>query len=228
MNTYAFSFAGQNLVARPSGALHWPGEDLLCVSDLHLGKSARQARLNGAQLPPYDVRDTLSRLEAEIHATGARQVLCLGDSFDDLVAFEALPQEALDWITRLQAGRRWIWIEGNHDPGPVALPGAHLARHQARGLTFRHIATDGEQAEISGHYHPKARLRGTARPCFLIDETRVILPAFGTYTGGLRCDDPVLTRLMAPAARAVLTGRRALVLPMHQKRSGMASSSAGR
>lgn len=228
MNTYAFTFAGQKLVARPSGALHWPGEDLLCVSDLHLGKSARQARLNGAQLPPYDVQDTLSRLEAEIHATDARQVLCLGDSFDDLAAFDALPRAALDWINGLQAGRRWIWIEGNHDPGPVALPGAHLARHRARGLTFRHIATAGEHGEISGHYHPKARLRGAARPCFLIDETRVILPAFGTYTGGLRCDDPVLTGLMAPEARAVLTGRRALVLPMRQNRSGRASSSAGR
>lgn len=228
MNTHDFSFAGQSLQARASGALFWPAQGLLCVSDLHLGKSARQARLNGVQLPPYDVEDTLARLDAEIATTGARHVLCLGDSFDDLAAFDDLPQTAIDWITRLQAGRTWTWIEGNHDPGPVALAGAHLARYTAAGLTFRHIATPGEQAEISGHYHPKARLRGAARPCFLIDETRVILPAFGTYTGGLRCDDPVLTDLMTSSALAVLTGRQMLVLPMRQKRSGRASSSAGR
>lgn len=228
MNTYGFTFAGQTLVARPSGALHWPAETLLCVSDLHLGKSARQARRNGAQLPPYDVADTLARLETEIEATQARTVLCLGDSFDDLQVVGDLPDTALDWINRLQAGRRWIWIEGNHDPGPVSLPGAHLAQHVAHGLTFRHIATDAGKAEISGHFHPKARLRGAARPCFLIDDTRLILPAFGTYTGGLRCEDPALSRLMAPDALAVLTGRRALAIPMFQKSSGMASSSRGR
>ena len=126
MNTYSFTFAGQRLVARPSGALHWPAAGLLCVSDLHLGKSARQARRNGVQLPPYDVEDTLARLEAEVEATAAATVICLGDSFDDLQAFDALPLTALDWITRLQAGRRWIWIEGNHDPGPVGLGGLAL------------------------------------------------------------------------------------------------------
>ena len=48
MNTYSFTFAGQRLVARPSGALHWPAAGLLCVSDLHLGKSARQAQWRAA------------------------------------------------------------------------------------------------------------------------------------------------------------------------------------
>ncbi|WP_417522975.1 ligase-associated DNA damage response endonuclease PdeM [Marinovum sp.] len=228
MNTYAFSFAGAALVARPSGALHWPEAGLLCVSDLHLGKSARQARRNGAQLPPYDVEDTLSRLEAEVEATGATTVICLGDSFDDLQAFEALPEAALDWITRLQAGRRWIWIEGNHDPGPVALAGDHLAQFRLEGLTFRHIASDDAPGEVSGHYHPKLRLRAASRACFLVDATRLILPAFGTYTGGLRCDDPALDRLMAPNALAILTGARALAVPMRQNRSGRASSRRGR
>ena len=228
MNTYSFTFAGQRLVARPSGALHWPAAGLLCVSDLHLGKSARQARRNGVQLPPYDVEDTLARLEAEVEATAAATGICLGDSFDDLQAFDALPLTALDWITRLQAGRRWIWIEGNHDPGPVALAGDHLAQFRHLGLTFRHIARDEDRGEISGHYHPKLRLRAGARACFLVDEARLILPAFGTYTGGLRSDDPALDRLMAPGALAILTGARALAVPMRQNRSGRASSRRGR
>lgn len=227
MNTYPFRFAGQSLVARPSGALHWPEARLLCVSDLHLGKSARQARRNGVQLPPYDVEDTLARLEGEVEATGAATVICLGDSFDDLQAFDALPASALDWITRLQAGRRWIWIEGNHDPGPVALAGDHLAHYRHEGLTFRHIAGE-TPGEISGHYHPKLRLRAGSRACFLVDAQRLILPAFGTYTGGLRCDDPALDGLMAPGALAILTGARALAVPMRQNRSGRASSRRGR
>lgn len=220
MNAYEFSFAGHRMVARATGALHWPEAGILTVSDLHLGKSARQARRNAAQLPPYDVTDTLARLAAEIEATNPDIVICLGDSFDDLQALDDLPRDARDWITRLQAGRRWIWIEGNHDPGPVNLAGAHLARFQHLGVIFRHIAEPADTGEISGHYHPKARMKAASRPCFLLDRTRVILPAFGTYTGGLRCDDPVFARLMAPDARAVLTGRQVLVIPMPQNRSG--------
>lgn len=239
MNTHSFTLAGQTLVARATGALYWPAENLLCVSDLHLGKSVRQARRNGAHLPPYDLQDTLARLEAEINQTGALTVLCLGDSFDDLTAMEELPDTARDWITRLQAGRRWIWIEGNHDPGPVSIGGTHLAQWRSGGLTFRHIADPSDEVgEISGHYHPKARLRTRggllSRPCFLLDQQRLILPAFGTYTGGLRCEDPPLADLMGEQALAILTGKRALAVPMPRHRrtgqnsDGMASSSLGR
>ena len=54
-------------------------------------------------------------------------------------------------LTALQAGREWVWIEGNHDPGPVDLGGVHLAEFKADTLTFRHIATH-QIAEVSGHY----------------------------------------------------------------------------
>ena len=69
-------------------------------------------------LPPYEVRDTLLRLENDISHTAARTIICLGDSFDDLHAAQSLSEDEAMWITRLQAGRKWIWIEGNHDPGP--------------------------------------------------------------------------------------------------------------
>jgi metallophosphoesterase superfamily enzyme len=67
---------------------------------------------------------------------------------------------------------------------------------------------------VSGHFHPKARVAGVSRPCFLIDRNRAILPAFGTYTGGLRSSAPVLSTLMADGARAVLTGSAAVAIPM--------------
>ncbi|EEW24429.1 ligase-associated DNA damage response endonuclease PdeM [Rhodobacter ferrooxidans] len=214
MSGYGFSLAGQALVALPSGALHWPAQGLLCVSDLHFGKSDRLARRGGALLPPYETRATLARLDADLEATAARQVICLGDSFDDLDAADRLEDSDALWLTRLMAGRDWTWIAGNHDPGPLALGGSLRAEVRLQTLTFRHIADLGTTGEVSGHYHPKARLAGQARPCFLLDDTRLILPAYGAYTGGLRSDDAVLTTLMGPKALAVLTGRRALALPM--------------
>ena len=217
MNDFVFPFHGARLAARGSGALWWAEAGLLVVSDLHLGKSARMARRAGALLPPYDSRDTLARLEAELDATGARRVLCLGDSFDDLKAARGLEADMRDWLLRLSAGRDWIWIEGNHDPGPVDLPGTHLAALQEGALSFRHIAT-AVRGEISGHYHPKvtvrAHRRSLTRPAFLVDRDRVILPAYGTYTGGLRSHDAALSGLMRAEAVAILTGAQPHVLPM--------------
>ena len=213
MNNHDFPFGDHTLTARASGALWWAARGMLVVSDLHLGKSDRMARRGGAFLPPYETQDTLSRLETEVEATGARAVICLGDSFDDLGAEQTLHPDMRDWILRLMAGREWIWVEGNHDPGPTDLGGTHRAEVALDGLTFRHIATDEGMGELSGHYHPKARIAGIARPCFLYDTRRVILPAFGTYTGGLRAGSDVLAGLMSPDARAVLIGARTHVLP---------------
>lgn len=212
MSHHAFTLADAALHALPSGGLHWPDRRLLVVSDLHFGKSERLARRGGSLLPPYDTRATLIRLDADLEATGAQSVICLGDSFDDTAAAGALEDEDALWLTRLMAGRDWTWITGNHDPGPVQMAGAHRAAALVGPLAFCHIAT-ARTAEISGHYHPKARFAGRARPCFLIDAARVILPAYGTYTGGLWSDDPLFGNLMQTNAVAVLTGSTARAIP---------------
>jgi DNA ligase-associated metallophosphoesterase len=218
MNHHDFTLAGATLRALGSGALWWPDEALLCVSDLHLGKSERVARRGGQALPPYETHDTLTRLGTDLAATGARTVICLGDSFDDLSAADSLPEDERLWILKLQAGRRWIWIEGNHDPGPVDLGGAHLKHFDLGPLTFRHIAGNAPSGEISGHYHPKVHLQTRARtitrPAFLLDENRLIMPAYGTYTGGLASHCTPLCTLMSARALAILTGTVPTCVPM--------------
>ena len=215
MNAHDFAFCGETLTALPSGGLFWGTEQLLVVSDLHLGKSERIARRGGALLPPYDTEETLHRLAEDIRALAPRCLLCLGDSFDDLRAAEALSETHRQTIAALQAGRTWLWLEGNHDPGPVDLGGTHLDVFRSGALTFRHIAEPGATAgEISGHYHPKARMKRASRPCFMADDTRLILPAYGAYTGGLDWTTPVLRDLFAEQAVAYLTGPRVLAVPV--------------
>ncbi|HRK41937.1 MAG TPA: ligase-associated DNA damage response endonuclease PdeM [Gemmobacter sp.] len=230
MSSYAFDLGGARLEARASGALWWADLHLLVVSDLHFGKAQRLARRGGALLPPYETQATLARLEAEVEATGAAKVICLGDSFDDLTAAAELTEAEHDRLLHLMDGRDWLWIVGNHDPAPTNLGGQHRAEITLAGLTFRHIAEEGAQGpEISGHYHPKARLAGRAAPCFLLNprEQRLILPAFGTYTGGLACDAPALAQLMkAPGSLAILTGTSARTIP-YSAASGSPSSAAG-
>jgi uncharacterized protein len=194
MSSFDVSLLGEVLTALPSGALSWAGAGVLVVSDLHLGKSERIARRGGTLLPPYEVTETLSRLDADISTTAPRLVICLGDSFDDLDAAD------LD--------------EGNHDPGPLTLGGEHMTEIQIGPLSFRHIALIGATGEISGHYHPKMRIAGQSRRCFLIDGARIIMPAYGTYTGGLSSDDLAFSGLMQDGAMAILTGRKALPVPI--------------
>ena len=217
MNAHAFQLCDTALLALPSGALLLPDHGTLCVSDLHLGKSDRIARRSGVMLPPYEVQETLTKLQQDIDRTNPAKVICLGDSFDDLHAADHLASDMQGWLSRMQAGREWIWIEGNHDPGPVALGGAHLAETQVGTLTFRHIATD-QTAEVSGHYHPKYQLAGRSRPAFIYDDTRLILPAYGAYTGGLSANMPELRHLFGAQPIAVLTGRKAIAAPVIKTR----------
>jgi len=218
MNDLSFGFRGETLHALPSGALWWPARRLLCVSDLHLGKSDRMARQAGTMLPPYETQETLDRLAVDLARTDAREVVCLGDSFDDMAASREMARPLVDRLLGLMAGRRWVWILGNHDPGPVDFGGTHLADYRLGPLIFRHIARPGSMGEVSGHYHPKARIalrgRSLSRRCFLMDGLRIILPAYGTFTGGLDCARPELSGLMGTGAEAILLGPIPVRMPM--------------
>lgn len=215
MNSIDFQFCGTTLSACPSGALFWAERGVVVVSDLHLGKSERIARRSGALLPPYDTVETLTRLSTDIEALCPKMVICLGDSFDDLSAAENLDDTHRQTLVRLQAGRKWVWIEGNHDPGPIEFGGEHLAELKLGPLVFRHIAeTEIQPGEVSGHYHPKARVKHMSRPCFMRDAGRLMLPAYGAYTGGLDWMTPVLRNLFDPNAVAYLTGAKVLTVPV--------------
>ncbi len=217
-DAYAFTLNGTPCLALPSGALFVPSENLLCVSDLHLGKSERVARRHGVMLPPYETRATLDRLARDIADARPTCVVALGDSFDDLAAAAALEPEDRDRILALEEGLRWVWIEGNHDPA-TTVHGKAEAEVRSATLTFRHIADPASPAgEVSGHYHPKLGLPGWSerRPCFATDGARLVMPAYGLYTGGLDATAPVVRSLLGPRAIAILTGRRAMAVPLPQ------------
>ena len=215
MSSHKFTLAGADLEALPTGALWWPAAQLLCVADLHLGKAERTARRGGPLLPPYEPVETLTRLARDIAATQPRTVVCLGDSFDDPATVAALDPTVEAALATLIAGRRWIWVEGNHDPGPVHGAGTHVDALERGSLVFRHI-TERQMpgGEVSGHFHPKMRVGNTSRPAFLLCGARLILPAYGCYTGGLRIDDPAFARFTQAGGIAILTGRKARPVPV--------------
>ena len=178
--------AGECALCDPRGVLYFPDIGLLCVSDLHLEKGSSIAR-RGALIPPYDTAATLARL-ADI-------VVSLGDSFHDGWGAERLPVPFRDTLEALMAGRDWFWVTGNHDPdAPADLPGETVGELAVGALRFRHEPSrDGAEGEVAGHLHPCARIvqrgRSVRRRCFAGDGARMIMPAFGAYTGSLNVLD---------------------------------------
>ena len=213
MQGYEFSLSGVKLIACPRGVLWIPASKTLVVSDLHLGKAERIARREGRLTPPYEALETIERLTEAVDQLRPAEVVCLGDSFDDSTAALDIEEDIALSLMRLMAGRSWIWIMGNHDPEPSGLGGTYLDQYHVGPIVFRHIALKGARGEISGHYHPKVWLRGRGRASFIIDDARVILPAFGTYTGGLDAASEVFDDLFSQDALALLTGARIIPTP---------------
>jgi DNA ligase-associated metallophosphoesterase len=182
--------AGIALVADHAGALYWPEEGLLVVADLHLEKGSSYAT-RGVLLPPYDTAATLAKLGALVARYAPKFVVALGDSFHDGGGPERVSQDDRAMLGSLQRGRDWIWIAGNHDPEPVRdLGGVSAAMFGIGPLVFRHAPEPEPTAgEIAGHLHPVARISGrgrtVSRRCFASDGKRMVMPAFGAYTGGL-------------------------------------------
>jgi DNA ligase-associated metallophosphoesterase len=193
-----------------SGALFWQEQRLLVVSDLHLEKGSSFA-MRGVLLPPYDTIVTLGRLAAVIARHDPRMVIALGDSFHDRAAHERLSSPDRETLSAMQARRDWIWISGNHDPALPSDLGGVVASEVAIGpIVFRHEPT-GAVGEIAGHLHPKARVstrgRSMERRCFASDGERVVMPAFGAYTGGLNIRDIAFARIFgAPGFMAHVLG----------------------
>ena len=164
---------------------------------------------------------TLSGLSAAVERTGATRLFCLGDSFHDRFGCDRLPESARELLTELTQRLDWTWIVGNHDPGFADHCGGTLVEEiEIAGIVLRHEAVRGDpRPEMSGHYHPKLRLnlkgRRVSRRCFVISQTKMILPAFGSLTGGLDAHHPeILGSVGTDAAALVPVSDRLLRFPL--------------
>lgn len=181
------------LMLLPQGALWWPAEGTLVVSDLHLEKGSSYAS-RGQLLPPYDTSATLKQVESLVADFGPKRVISLGDSFHDGEAEARLADQDKARIRALTGTVEWIWVEGNHDPEPPAsLGGIGETELSIGGLVFCHEPL-GKIGEVSGHLHPSAKVRARGRAvrrrCFAVGQGIIIMPSLGAYTGGLNiCDE---------------------------------------
>ena len=205
---------GAEALLRCSGALWLPAARTLAVADLHFEKGSAYAA-RGQMLPPYDTRETLGRLEAEVAALAPDILVFMGDTFHDAAAERRIAPDDLARIAALATGRTLVWVIGNHDEeAPIDLPGDKVDDLAIGRLILRHEPRPGLQpGEAAGHLHPCVKVAGRGRAvrrrAFVTDGLRLILPAFGAYAGGLNIMDQAFAGLFcAPPLAAALGAAR--------------------
>ncbi len=186
---------GELLELWPERVLLLPERGVLLAADVHVGK-AQAFRALGVPVPTGTTEDTLSRLSALLDASGARELVLLGD-FLHSAHVQSAPA-TLAALQRWRARHAAVTVRlvrGNHDaragdpptalgievvdePWPVG-DGLALAHHP-RTAPGRYV--------LAGHLHPCIRLAGRAGdrlrlPCFHFGDEVGVLPAFGAFTG---------------------------------------------
>jgi len=214
----------------PGRAAVLPASRTLLVADLHLGKAAT-FRHAGIPVPEGSAQADLARLERLVHEHEPRRVVVLGDLFH--ARSGCTPEVFAEFAAtrgRLR-GVAVVLVLGNHDRAVGAIPDElgidacltqldeppfHFVHEPATGLS----AADRGMFTVAGHLHPTVAVGGrggdrlTGR-CFAAEPSVLVLPAFGSFTGGHRVepgegvrlwmarDDGVVevTRLAAAAGR---------------------------
>ncbi len=200
----SFALGALELVPDVSGALYAPDERAVIVADLHFEKGSALAR-RGSLLPPYDSRETLSRLGVMLARLKPKTVIALGDTWHDGGGHARMDAVDAEAFAALRLGREWVLITGNHDPEPPRDLGAQVHHElMLKGVILRHQPSASPLGpEIAGHLHPAAKVSGRGRSvrrkCFMTSATRCILPAFGAYAGGLNVLDKAFRPLFAPS-----------------------------
>ncbi len=191
---------GESLFPLPCGGAYWPARRTLLVADLHFEKGSSFAR-RGVMLPPYDTRATLAQLRKSIDQWRPATVISLGDSFHDPEAEARMAEDDVAMLQQLTTETEWIWLRGNHDPAPSnRFAGEVRESVRLGGLFLTHEPKESpEPGEVAGHLHPCARVilshGSLRRRCFIADRSRLIMPSYGAFTGGLNVLDSAISGL---------------------------------
>lgn len=200
MTAASVSVAGESLLLLPEKAVFWPAQQMLIIADIHFGKAA-SFRALGVPVPRGTTTENLAGLDALIERHGARHVVFLGDFLHARAAHASSTQQAMLAWRRARPDLRLSLVRGNHDRhagDPPAALGIELVDepHAVGPFAFCHhpdLELDLETSAgagyvLAGHVHPAwvlaTRFDSLRLPCFVVGPQRMILPSFGSFTGG--------------------------------------------
>ena len=193
MSGYSIELAGERVLLLAEKALYWPRERMLVVADIHFGKAA-SFRALGVPVPRGTTTENLDRLDALMALYPADRLLFLGDFLHARAAHASATLAAmLAWRQR-HPRLELVLVRGNHDRhagDPAASLGMRVVDepHQVGPFSFcHHPDIEAPGYVLAGHVHPvfvlATRVDSLRLPCFVAGPQRMILPSFGSFTGG--------------------------------------------
>jgi DNA ligase-associated metallophosphoesterase len=197
-------FAGTTFILDAAGCVYYPDQNMLIFADLHFEKGSYFAHI-GNPLPRYDTVDTLRRIELAIQHYQPERIVCLGDNCHDALAMQRMSPADRDRLIALcHSVRAWHWLIGNHDVG-AEMQAFFSQFSYSDNMVFSNFMLSHDlhptsMPQIIGHFHPKTAItlnQQTIRgKCFVVTETLLMMPSFGTYTGGLDITSSVIQALI--------------------------------
>ena len=187
-----FRWQGHALELLAQRAVWDPDRRVLLVADLHLGK-AEVFQAFGIPLPSDGDGGTLNPLLSLVHQHHPREVVVLGDLIHSRLGLTAELRHKIAALPELM-GCPLRLIGGNHERGSW-LEGLNQEPSQALGPWWLSHAPEPRTGllNLCGHRHPVAVVGDAADrlrvPCFAFDpvQATLVLPAFGSLTGGHPC-----------------------------------------
>ena len=189
----ALVLAGETVRLLPEKALYWPARGMLVIADIHFGKAAA-FRARGVPVPRGTTSANLAALDDLLLRYCVREIVFLGDFLHARAAHAMATVAAmLAWRHRHEE-LALLLVRGNHDKhagDPAAALGVKVVDEPFTVGAFsfcHHPDTAAPGYVMAGHVHPvyvlSSRRDSLRLPCFLLGETRMILPSFGAFTGG--------------------------------------------
>ena len=193
MDSFEITLKNQHWLLLPEKAVYWKEQNVLILTDPHLGKSGH-FRKSGIAAPAQINCSNLARLESLITKFSPGEIIILGDLFHSSLNREWLEFE--EWRKRFR-NISFVLIAGNHDQMDNSFyKSAAIEYHDmlVRGpFCLVHDSNNLKEVAdqlliVSGHVHPGVKLKGKGRqslrlPCFYFSDANIILPAFGEFTG---------------------------------------------
>lgn len=189
--TLTVHVADSEWTLHPEKAIFWEEEQLLIVTDIHLGKSGHFRKF-GIAAPSAINKKNLNRLSDLILKYEPKELLILGDLFHseinkDWLEFENWRKSFPDLEITLVTGNHDILHHSFYDAGQIQT----VQVLNKGSFTFKHhhvTEPESDTVVVSGHIHPAVKVKARGRqsikvPCFLFKNNHVLLPAFGEFTG---------------------------------------------
>lgn len=182
---------GESLQLLPERAIFWEKEKTLIIADLHWGKAAH-FRKHGIAIPLQAQADDESRLARLLHETHAERLVIAGDLFHSRSNHQVA---VFDHFRQHHSSVHIDLVIGNHDIlGEEQYSRFGIQPHKdffvSGPFCFAHDAIQSPHFVLHGHVHPAISIKngGHRQPalklsCFAQDAERLILPAFGKFTG---------------------------------------------